>query len=160
MRIEAHGISVDVPSGWEARVFRRGGGEPTLHAASFPLPADDGEFGSRATAAMPPGSMFISITEYRPGQGLVPGRGIFAPTGPPESLRRENFHPRTLLVARRGQEGLQRFFTTHGRPFCLYAVLDSRDVAITAGAGLAGPGPGALNELLGSLTVRPRRASG
>ena len=55
MILRAHGMSVDLPDGWEGRIFRRRHGDPTLHAGTFALPQDDGEFGSRATAAMPPG---------------------------------------------------------------------------------------------------------
>lgn len=154
VRIEAHGIAIEAPRRWEARIFRHDGGEPTLHAASFALPASDGEFGSRATARMPRGGMFVSLTEYRPGQGLQPGRGLFSATEPPSSLSRGDFHPRTLLIARPGQEGVQRFFTAQGRPFCLYAVLDVGDGAVAAGVGH--PHLGALNRLLRSLAVLRR----
>jgi hypothetical protein len=150
MRIHAHGIGVEIPAGWEARLFRHPGGEPTLHAASFALPAHDGEFGSHATAQMPPGGMFLALTEYRPGGGLQAGRGLFAPAPPNGSIARNHFHPRTLLVAREGQEGLQRFFTANGRPFCLYVVLDRR----TAHTAVSHPQLAALNALLGSLTLR------
>lgn len=151
MRIEAHGIGAHVPGGWEARLFRRPGGEPTLHAATFALPGSDGEFGSRATAAMPPGALFLALTEYRPGQGLQAGRGLFAAALPLPPLTGGDFHPRTLLVARPGHEGLQRFFSSAGRPFCLYVVL-SRAVGAVVAAEAHLP---ALNGLLGSLAVAP-----
>src|SRR5437867_2391132 len=38
MVVSAHGISVDLPHGWEGRIFRRRHGDPTLHAATFALP--------------------------------------------------------------------------------------------------------------------------
>ena len=38
MIVEAHGIGLDVPDGWEARIYRRPHGDPTLHAANFALP--------------------------------------------------------------------------------------------------------------------------
>ncbi len=155
MRIEAHGIAVQVPDGWEARIFRHPGGEPTLHAASFALPHSDGEFGSVATAMMPPGAAFLTLTEYRPDRELRPGTGIFAPSAPPQTLAESDFHPRTLLIARAGQEGMQRFFTVRERPFCLYVV---RHTGLDASAARAGRHLDALSSLVGSLRVHPRPA--
>jgi hypothetical protein len=122
--ISAYGISVEVPPGWDARLFRHEGGEPTLHLASFPLPASDGEFGSRATGRMRAGSIFVALTEYRIGTGVEAGRGMFA-GALPGSLSPSGFSERTLLRPRPGQRGLQRFFSAGGRAFCLYAVLSA-----------------------------------
>lgn len=162
MRIEAHGIAVEVPDGWEARIFRHPGGEPTLHAGSFPLPHSDGEFGSRATAAMPSGAAFLALTEYRPDRELRPGTGIFASPAPPSALADGDFHPRTLLIARAGQEGLQRFFTAQGRPFCLYVVRhaprEQTAHEAAAAAARAARHLGGLTSLLGSLRIHPRKA--
>jgi len=155
MRLEAHGVGVRIPEGWEARLFRHPGGEPTLHAGSFPLPPSDGEFGSRATASMPAGAIFLALTEYRPGAGLRAGEGLFAPALVPAGFTRGDFHPRTLLVARAGQEGLQRFFTVSGRPFCLYVVLHpGRGATVAADHHLR-----AVDGLLGSLAVTPAQAT-
>jgi hypothetical protein len=155
MNLEAHGIGVRIPQGWEARLFRHPGGEPTLHAGSFPLPPSDGEFGSRATASMPVGATFLALTEYRPGAGLQAGEGLFAPALVPSRLTHGDLHPRTLLVARAGHEGLQRFFTVSGRPFCLYVVLNRGLGATVAADGHLR----AVNGLLGSLAVKPAHAS-
>ena len=38
-------------------------------------------------------------------------------------LAARDFDPQTLLLAVRGQEGVQRFFSIGNRPFCLYAVI-------------------------------------
>src|SRR5262249_32086336 len=64
-RLEAYGISLEVPPGWEGSAFRRDGGEPTVHVASFRLPSRDGEFGTRATGVMPRDGLFLAMTEYR-----------------------------------------------------------------------------------------------
>ncbi len=121
MRVAAFGISTVAPAGWDARLFRHGeGGEPTLHLASFPLPPTDGEFGTTATGRMPADALFLTITEYAVGE--TPGRGLFEGQ-PPRSLPLREFGERTLLLARPGQRGLQRFFSAAGRDFCLYAVL-------------------------------------
>ena len=91
----------------------------------------------------------MTLTEYRPGQGLVPGRGLFAAKAIPLPLDRSRFHPRRLLVARRGQRGFQHFFTSGGRPFCLYAVINEPHSRARADVG-------AVNDVLGSLSIDPR----
>jgi len=159
---------VSVPGGWDARIYARPlaraaalpavpspfarrpeahGGTATLHAASFALPARDGEFGTTATESMPRGGAFLSLVEYESGAGLEPGTGLFAAQGPPTALRPADFAPETMVRPRTGQAGAQRFFTTSGRPFCLYAV-------IAAGAHPA-PALGELNRLLSSLRIAP-----
>src|SRR2546421_2381651 len=106
MILRAHGMSVDLPDGWEGRIFRRRHGDPTLHAGTFALPQDDGEFGSRSTAAMPPGSAFLTITEYRPGNGLVAGQGLFESREISLPLCPRGFWSKALLVGPRRPSGL------------------------------------------------------
>jgi hypothetical protein len=72
---------------------------------------------------MPSGGSFLTLTEYRPGAGLTPGRGLFAPRRIPTTLDPTAFSPRGLAHPRPGQVGAQHFFTAAGRPFCLYVVL-------------------------------------
>jgi hypothetical protein len=121
--LEAHGVRVELPRGWSGRVFKRAGGGATLHAGDFQLPLDDGEFGDGSTAVMPAGASFLALTEYRPGAGLEPGRGLFAPRRVPVTLDPTAFGPSGLAHPRPGQAGTQHFFTAAGRPFCLYVVL-------------------------------------
>jgi hypothetical protein len=144
-RLVAYGVSLEPPVGWEARAFSHG--EPTVHVASFPLPRTDGEFGSRSTARMPADGLFLSLTEY-----LVQPHelrdGIFA-AQPPRRLRTEELSERTLLRPLPGQRGVQRFFSTEGRAFCLYLVC-GRD----GGGRLA-----TVNRMLASLQVEARPAA-
>ncbi len=49
VRTAAHGLSVDVPVGWEARIVRPPESAPYLHVASFALIADSGQFGAGVT---------------------------------------------------------------------------------------------------------------
>lgn len=143
--LAAYGISLELPAAWEGVGFRHEGGEPTLHVASFRLPHADGEFGSRATAGMPSDALFLALTEYRVGAGRVDD-GIFA--GPPPRLLRDaELSARTLLRPVAGQRGLQRFFTSGGRAFCLYVVA-GRDGRRWLEA---------TNGILASLEIRPRR---
>jgi hypothetical protein len=121
--LEAHGLRVELPRGWSGRVFRRAAGGTTLHAGDFQLPFDDGEFGDRSTALMPAGGSFLALTEYLPGAGLEPGRGLFASRRVPRALDPTAFSSSGMAHPRPGQAGTQHFFTTAGRPFCLYVVV-------------------------------------
>jgi hypothetical protein len=121
--LAAHGLKVELPKGWSGRVFSRGHGVATLHAGNFTLALADGEFGDSSTAAMHPGSSFIALTEYRPGAGLEPGAGLFAPRKLPRPLDPTAFATSRLAHPRPGQVGMQHFLTAAGRPFCLYVVL-------------------------------------
>jgi hypothetical protein len=123
MRLHAHGVRVDLPTGWSGRVFSRRAGLATLHAASYPLALEDGEFGDASTATMRAGACFIAFTEYQPGQGLSAGGGLFAAARLELPLDPSRFAARALAHPRPGQVGSQQFMTLAGRPFCLYVVL-------------------------------------
>ena len=123
MILEAHGIRIELPSGWSGRVFRRSPRTATLHAGDFQLALQDGEFGDRSTSEMPAVASFVALTEYRPGSGLEPGVGLFAPDRIRLPLEPAGFGAKQLAHARPGQVGMQHFFTTAGRPFCLYVVI-------------------------------------
>jgi hypothetical protein len=147
--LDAHGLRIELPAYWSGRVFSRASGVATLHAGNFTLALSDGEFGDRSTSAMHPGASFIALTEYRPGAGLLPGQGLFAPKRIPRPLDPTAFSAAGLAHQRPGQVGAQHFFTGSGRPFCLYVVLaGSRG---TRRAQLA-----AVDHVLGSLRIEPR----
>jgi hypothetical protein len=144
-RIGAYGISATIPDRWEARIFRHAAGEPTLHAATFPLPASDGEFGTHATERMPAGGLFLSLTEYR-GDGIDMSAGGLFGGPPPRALEPEQLSSRALMQARPGQRGAQRFFSVSGRAFCLYVV---------ASDGSPQHAFAAASELLRTLEISP-----
>lgn len=148
MTLAAHGLRIELPRGWSGRVFSRAAGVATLHAGDFQLPLEDGEFGDRSTALMPSGGSFLALTEYRPGAGLDPGQGLFAPRRIPLPLDPTAFSPRGLAHPRPDQAGMQHFFTAAGRPLCLYVVISgARSERRRALA--------ALSHVLKSLTVHP-----
>lgn len=120
MELSGYGITVDLPPGWEGRIYKRPEGDPTLHAANFPLPLEDGDFGSRALAAMGNGGAFLVVTEYEPA---LAGQGLFSPPAPSPLPATSELDPWALLRVRRGQFGIQRFMTIGGRPFCVYLVV-------------------------------------
>jgi hypothetical protein len=121
--LAAHGVRVQLPARWTGRIFRRPGGNATLHAGDFPLALGDGEFGDASTARMPAGATFVVVTEYVPGAGLQAGRGLFSPPRIDLPLEPRAFATSRLAHPRHGQAGTQQFFTSAGRPFCLYVVL-------------------------------------
>jgi hypothetical protein len=147
VRIAGHGIAIDAPAGWEARIFKRDGAAPVLHAATFALHEKDGDFGAAATGRMRQGDIFLALVQYLPDQALQPGQGLFAGKRPTALAAREltSFQ---LQVTRQGHLGCQRFYTERGRPFCLYVVL-----APTA----HGPKPllSRLNGVLRTLSADP-----
>jgi hypothetical protein len=98
-------------------------GAATLHAGSFQVALQDGQFGDRSTGLMPDPGVFLALTEYRPGNGLEPGVGLFAARRLPRRLDPASFTRTGLAHPRAGQRGMQRFFTASGRPFCLYIVV-------------------------------------
>ncbi len=126
--IAGHGVTVDVPARWDARIFRRGGSGATAHLANFALPHRDGEFGTRATLAMPADGLFLALTEYLPDRHLAVGQGLYS-AARPTILEPADFQTRSLLHIRPGQTGLQRFFSETGRAFCLYVVASESRLA-------------------------------
>lgn len=160
MRLSAHGITANLPDGWEGAfgrarevpAGRTASGTshdaapalPTLHLATFALPAVRGDFGSGAVDRMGQRDAFVSLLEYGPecvGTALFSGRGL------PRSLRADDFHPRALQHRIADQVGTQVFFTEAGRAFCLYVVLGDR--------GQASDLAPAVGRTLANLTIGP-----
>lgn len=123
MKTSAHGLSIDVPRGWEARIVRRPPAPPFLHVASFALRADTGQFGAGVTARMGADCAFAALVEYQVDHQVRPGAGLFRSAGWDPRLRVGDFAHTQLQVMRPGHLGAQRFFTHAGRPFCLYTVI-------------------------------------
>ena len=155
MRLELGGVEVELPRGWSGRLFTGRGGAVTLHAASYPLPLDDGAFGDRSTSRMATGTAFAALTEYLPGPHLRAGAGLFASKRIPAGLDPTAFSERRLAHPRPDQAGAQQFFTASDRPFCLYVVLAGvgRGTALRPGRHPQLP---ALTLLLRSLRVAAR----
>lgn len=150
MKIEAHGIRADLPSGWEGRISRRRDDgamgvrrgttmversvtAPVLHVANFALPEDRGDFGSGAVDLMGAGNVLLALVEY--GRDAV-GTALFAPVDRVPRLTSRMFSRQALQRVQKQQAGAQRFFTLNDRAFCLYAVIgessDSTRLARTA----------------------------
>lgn len=126
-RIASHGLAVEVPPGWDARIYRRepeagATSHPIVHAATFPLPGERGDFGSGAVELMGPDDVLVVLVEFHVDAAATP---TFERHGWPAGLDPAAFDPFALQRTLPGQSGLQRFFTHKGRPFCLYVVLGS-----------------------------------
>jgi hypothetical protein len=123
MRTAAHGLAIEAPPGWEARIVKRVDAAPYLHLASFTLRSEDGDFGAAATGRMRADDAFAALVQYRVDRHVTASVGLFGAAGWNRRLHAREFGPNQLQVTRPGQLGSQRFFTEAGRPFCVYCVV-------------------------------------
>jgi hypothetical protein len=146
-QLEAMGLTVTAPSGWEASIYRRppATGErtyPIVHAATVPLPTARGDYGSGVVELLGPNDVFVSVLEFGPEAATS---ALFRTLDAVPGLTPDVYQPMQLQRAIRGQGGVQRFFTVGGRAFCLYSVIGAlaNRVPLTARA----------NQLIGSLRI-------
>ncbi|MCW2777426.1 MAG: hypothetical protein JWN17_1151 [Frankiales bacterium] len=127
MRLSSGGLDVGLPPGFEVRVKAQppsgldGSRNLLLHAATVPLPAERGDFGSGVWELLGPDDVFVSLLEYDAEDA---GTVLFEAQGLPV-VRPGDFSPAAMQRQLAGRSGAQWFFTVSGRPFCLYAVLGS-----------------------------------
>ena len=128
VQIDAERLRIDLPTGWEGEVYRTeavpqavGTNHAVLHAATFQLPAERGDYGGGAVEMMRSDDIFVSIFEFDPASA---GKVLFA-AARPDRLHPDDFSTSTLQRLIPGQSGVQRFFSDGGRAFCLYVVLGS-----------------------------------
>lgn len=127
-RLAANGLAVGLPAGWEGRIQRRAATvaqeqtHSVVHLANFPLPERRDDFGGGVTPLMRSPDVFVALFEYGPDSLGAP---LFAARGVPR-IGAEMFGSKRLQRPLPGQLGCQRFFSAHGRPFCLYVVAGSR----------------------------------
>jgi hypothetical protein len=130
LQMEAIGINLGLPPGWEAEVDDGSGAAeegsvvlstPRVHVANFPLPPGRGDFGSGAVERMVSGDVLICLLEESPE---VIGTSLFSTAGMP-TVKVEDFAPEGMQRPIRGQSGAQKFFYKDGRAFALYIVVGS-----------------------------------
>jgi hypothetical protein len=162
VRLAAHGISVVVPRGWDARIFRRaespvaaapgvdawdvprsGFTAPILHLASFGLPDDRGDYGSGAVDVMAGDDVFLALVEFGPESVGTP---MFAHAGLPR-LRGRDITAASMQRPAPHRGGVQHFCTVSGRAFCCYAVVGS----LARRSALAG----VLDDALAGIAIDP-----
>lgn len=143
----AAGLSIDLPSGWDGQIRTAGTSDAVapdavapadaagqrvataststpgsvLHAGSFALPAERGDYGSGAVEVMGGSDILICLLEHEPE---AVGTALFQREGLPR-LTPEVFSPQTMQRAIPGMAGTQHFFQLGGRAFCLYVVVGS-----------------------------------
>lgn len=166
MELSAHGISADLPVGWEGRILRRVEDGPpppapgtsgvaattvqertfpVAHLANFALPENRGDFGSGAVDLMRSGDVLICLLEYGPE---CVGTALFSHQGLPRTLEPGQFNARGLQRTIAGQAGTQVWFTENDRAFCLYVVLGRHPEAPTLVPQ--------VNGVLATTTIEPR----
>jgi hypothetical protein len=136
--VAAQGMAVIPPSGWEVAIYRRppGYGEdtfPVLHAATIALPSERGDYGSGVVELLGPHDVFVSLLEFGP---TAVGSRLFSTLQGVPGLTPDAYRPNQLQRTIQGQAGVQRFFTTSRRAFCLYSVIGgfTNRVALTGRA--------------------------
>ena len=155
-RLEAHGVRIEVPSGWEAELSVQPdpstlapGADPlpeplvVLHTANFSLPVERGDYGSGAVETMGRNGIFATLIEFDRESATT---ALFARQGLPAGLPANDFAPDQLQLAVPGQSGLQQFFRVASRPFCLYAVIGSHSLRAVLVSE--------LNRVLSGLRIR------
>ncbi|HLM17856.1 MAG TPA: hypothetical protein VK549_08550, partial [Acidimicrobiia bacterium] len=139
--LKAHGIDVNLPPGWEGRLFKRPSsgeaaassvdgppaprGERThavLHAATIALPIGIGDFASGAVDKLGHDDVLVVLFEYGAESAQTP---LFQASGIPRVLQADDFSPNVMQRAILGQAGVQKFFNDQGRALCLYVVIGS-----------------------------------
>ena len=146
--VAAMGLAVTPPSGWEVAIYRRSpeaGAQtyPVLHAATVALPPSRGDYGSGVVELLGPDDVFVALLEFGPQAAKSP---LFSSLRAVPGITPDAYRPRQLQRTIQGQAGVQRFFTTGGRAFCLYSVIGAltKRVVLTAQA----------NAILGSIRVQ------
>jgi hypothetical protein len=117
---------------------------PILHAATVPLTPVRGDYGGGLVELLGPGDVFVGLLEFGPDAS---GSRLFPAFSGLPSLTPGAFRPNQLQRIIPNQAGVQRFFSIHGRAFCLYAV-----VGLFANRG---PLSYRANQLIGSLEIGP-----
>ena len=146
VRLEGHGLALEVGRGWEARMWMPelpppAVNRPVIRLANFPLPLTKDTYAAEVAEGLAPGHVVASLVEFEPSSA---GTGLYAHDGVPR-LRAGDLDPRAVQGGGSGRAGLQRFFSSNGRAFSLYVL--ARD-----GAGV----PASLRQLeevLRTLTV-------
>lgn len=149
MRLESHGISTDLPAGWEGRIAlaaptpragtkanAQGVGPtghpaeqafPVAHLGNFPLPQNRGDFGSGAVDVMGADDVLIVLAEYGPE---CVGTKLFSHRNLPTELTPNMFSGSALQRTLPGQAGAQIWCTVANRAFCVYVVLGRQSNAV------------------------------
>jgi hypothetical protein len=141
--LSADGIGIDLPDGWTGRILIGASGRPVLHAASYPVEANDTDEGLIAQEAMGVNGMYLNVRALGSGDSASPL---------PVHFDASDFRPSSFEGGPRSQASVD--VTSGGEGFRVSAV----------SGGDAPPAPrylDQLNDALGSLWLAnytPQRA--
>jgi hypothetical protein len=141
------GMAVAAPSGWDVAIYRRPAAPgqqtfPILHAATIPLPPGRGDYGSGLVEQLGPDDVFVAVLDFGPAAATT---ALFSGLSGLPGLTPDAYRPYQVQRLIQGQAGVQRFFHSVSRGFCLYSVIGAltNRLALTARA----------NQLLGSIRL-------
>jgi hypothetical protein len=140
--LAATGLAVELPAGWDGRIYLRqegdrpsvdpevlagGDADPSvtfasLQVANVPIPPDTADFGGGAVEVLGTDGVFFTLVEYGPA---ALGTPLFARQGIPRPLVDIGFSKSVLQRTLPRQAGAQLFFTEAERAFSLYVVIGS-----------------------------------
>jgi len=129
-KLTRQGLEIELPEGWDARIYRREVDDAVdvsrraLHAANFALPTNLGDYAVGAAERMTAGDVLVVLLEFDPDSA---GQGLFGNEGLPSGLSATDFSPTAMPRAMPGRTAAQWFFSLDGRAFCLYVVLGSHN---------------------------------
>jgi hypothetical protein len=125
------GISLDVPTGWWARIWNHLPSQPersvapALHAGNFALPLEDGSFGFGATIpTMREANTFLALVEVAAPSAA--DEGIFEHQSLPDAMPLEDFTQSWLTNDSTHFLSRQYFCTLSERAFALFVAFGSR----------------------------------
>jgi hypothetical protein len=123
VKVAAHGLTMEVHRGWEARMWRPvveppATAGPVVRLANFALPATRDTYAAEVAETLQRGEVLVSLVEFDPASANA---GLYAPQGAP-FLRIEDLDPMALQISGPGRLGLQRFFSLRNRAFSLYVM--------------------------------------
>lgn len=121
-RLSGHGLTVDLPRGWDGAIARRTDASalPVLHVSSMALPPERSDSGGGVVERLGWGDVFLCLLEHEPS---CIGSALFARDGVPTPLSPDSFTSRAMQGMRPVQSGAQWFFSLHGRAFCLFVAV-------------------------------------
>jgi hypothetical protein len=125
--LAGHGVTLSLPAGWEGRIFRRvpkapETTHPVVHLGNFALPPAAGDYGDRAVQLMGPQHAFVALVEFPVESTRA---ALFSSNALPWPLPADGVSRSSLQRSVPGQAGIQRFFSTSGRAWCVYVVVGS-----------------------------------
>jgi len=123
VRLEGHGLILEVHHGWEARMWRPevdppATADPVVRLANFPLPKTHDTYAAEVAETLRPGDVLASLVGFGSGSADT---ALYAARGAPR-IKVEDLDPKALQAPGPGRLGVQRFFTHGGRAFSLYVM--------------------------------------